>query len=367
MSQEASPYEIRSTSLRSAVLTHDIVLSEKATTRKIMKATLVENPRDPDAGFKIVLIHQRKSLKSQWENIEAINLNTLKAGEGVRLDLDSQETRKLLQELQNIQAIRFETGVPVGEHSLTVIRGNPTLLEKLNELMASPDEAASLLDAIKRLQPDLVSKMSYIKVAEERKVILEEFRQAMERNEPEEFWQDFFEKNPWIFGYGLNYKILRQVQAQPNYGGVTAAGQGAQRGDFLARTEAEIKFTVLVEIKTPQTALLGTTQYRNGAWEIGKEFTGGVVQVQANCHTWETEGSRRPEDQENLTAEGVYTVRPKGILVIGNTAQLTDIRRRNTFEIYRRQLNEPEVITFDELYARAAFIVSHSAPAEAAA
>ena len=37
-------------------------------------------------------------------------------------------------------------------------------------------------------------------------------------------WQDFFEENTWIFGYGLRYQILRVIQAQPNYGGATVSG-----------------------------------------------------------------------------------------------------------------------------------------------
>lgn len=357
--QEANHYKIKSTSQQSAVIKSDIVLSETSTTRKVLRAILVENVGNPDAGFKITLIHQRKSPTSQWEDVRAINLNTLKAGEGVKFELHSQETRNLFRELQNIQAMSSKEGVPLGENELTVIRGDPTLLAKFQELVKSSDGAAALLNTIRLLQPDLVSKMSYIKVAEERKAILEEFRSAMGSNRREDYWQDFFEKNPWIFGYGLNYKILRQEQVQPNYGGATIDGRGAQLGDFLASSGAEIKFTVLVELKTPQTPLLGNNRYRNGACEIGRELMGGVAQLQANCHTWETEGSRRAVDQERLEAKGVYTVRPKGILVIGNTNQLTDIYRRNTFEMFRRNLNEPEIICFDELFDRATYIISH--------
>lgn len=64
-------------------------------------------------------------------------------------------------------------------------------------------------------------------------------------------WQDFFEENTWIFGYGLRYQILRVIQPQPNYGGVAVDGRGGQRGDFLTATEAETRFTCLVEIKKP--------------------------------------------------------------------------------------------------------------------
>ena len=185
-------------------------------------------------------------------------------------------------------------------------------------------------------------------------------RILVRRSSSEAWWQDFFEKNTWIFGYGLNYQILKSVQAQPRYGGLTVTGRGVQKGDYLQRTEATVKFTVLVEIKRPGTQLLGSEQYRNGAWELGGELAGGVSQMHANCSTWEKEGSRSEENQEALTRQGIFTVQPKGILVIGHTKQLTDLHKRSTFEMFRRNTLNPEILTFDELYERAKFIVNHT-------
>jgi len=36
-----------------------------------------------------------------------------------------------------------------------------------------------------------------------------EFRDYLSRMAPEAWWQSFFEQNKWIFGYGLNYVILK--------------------------------------------------------------------------------------------------------------------------------------------------------------
>ena len=76
-------------------------------------------------------------------------------------------------------------------------------------------------------------------------------------------WQQFFEANSWIFGYGLSYRFLSTLQTQPNYGGTTVSGSGGQRGDFLLASEAERRFTVLVEIKKPTSTLVGANEYRN--------------------------------------------------------------------------------------------------------
>ena len=166
-------------------------------------------------------------------------------------------------------------------------------------------------------------------------------------------WQRFFEINNWIFGYGLRYQILKNEQAQPNYNGANVTGSGGQRGDYLVSTEAEVKFTCLVEIKKPTTNLLQSQQYRNGAWGVSKELAGAVSQIQVNCAQWEIE-AKTERNREKLDA---VTISPKGIVVVGRTSELIDFDRKNSFERFRRNINNPEIITFDELYERAKFIL----------
>lgn len=51
-------------------------------------------------------------------------------------------------------------------------------------------------------------------------------------------------------------------------------------------------------------------------------------------------------------------VRPRSFLILGNLEQLhapegVHVAKFESFELYRRNLYEPEIITFDELLARA--------------
>ena len=153
------------------------------------------------------------------------------------------------------------------------------------------------------------------------------------------------------------------MEEQAHYGGVTVSGKGGQRGDYLMASKADVRFTVLVEIKRPSTALLAREKYRNKVYSLSEELTGGVSQVQSNCRTWAQDGSRQEETRETLEGAGIFTYEPKGILVIGRTGELADdSNKRATFELFRRNLHNPEVITFDELLARARFLVSREAP-----
>jgi Shedu protein SduA, C-terminal len=83
--------------------------------------------------------------------------------------------------------------------------------------------------------------------------------------------------------------------------------------------------------------------------------------VQANCSKWDKEGSQSESNREILLKEQTFTVQPKGILVIGDTRQLSEISKRNSFELFRRNIVNPEIITFDELFERARFIVQRTA------
>ncbi len=357
-------YEIQRTSLQSAAVS-DRVLAETTTTRLVLRPDIVENQKSPDAKVKVSLIHQRKSPNGTWEDTPTIPLNSLKAGEQVKLTLHTEPTLELFRQLNNLYNIATKGKIGFGKTSLVVGREEELIQTDASravviKLLLAKGYSDDIWQALVRVNPDLATQLSYARIHTERKKVLETFRLALKQTLEESWWQDFFERNTWIFGYGLKYQILKSIQSQPRYGGTNLGGKGTEKGDFLVRTEADVKFTVLVEIKRPDSQILGSKPYRNGAWQLGEDLTGGVSQLQANCRRWEIEGSDAEQNREALQEERTYTVHPKGILVIGATSQLNDIAKRNTFELFRQSVTNPEIITFDELYERAKFIVEHT-------
>lgn len=357
-------YDIQRTSLQSAAVS-DRVLAETTTTRLVLRPDIVENRKNPDATIKVSLIHQRKSPNGTWEDAPNIPLSSLKAGEQVKLTLHSEPTLELFRQLDNLYAIATNGKIGFGKTSLVVGREEELIRTDASravviKLLLSKGYSDDIWQALVRVNPDLATQLSYARIHTERKKALETFRLSLNQAREENWWQGFFERNTWIFGYGLKYQILKSVQSQPRYGGTNLSGKGTEKGDFLVRTEADVKFTVLVEIKRPDSPILGNKPYRNGAWQLGEDLTGGVSQLQANCRCWEIEGSGAEQNREALQQEKTYTVHPKGILVIGATSQLNDIAKRNTFELFRQSVTNPEIITFDELYERAKFIVEHT-------
>lgn len=354
-------YTVRTTSRRTAEV-EDIWLNppddeDDAHSRRILRLQLVDNEHSEEARVQVALLHQRRHRRNEpWEDVEAFNRARMCGGEEVRLPLDSRETLHLYRELRRWYDF-VEDGIPRRNAEVALVDPTRDLVvqgrerEVVEQLLTEAGE--ELWELLDELQPNLFRAVALAKLHQVRERAVAEFgRQLASNNWSEAEWQAFFEQNTWIFGYGLNYQFLSPVESQPDYGGRNVTGSGSQRGDFLMATEGAVRFTVLVEIKLPGQALLGPT-YRNGAHLIGRHLAGGVAQLQANCRTWEREGSRQEDNVERLDNEGIHTYQPRGILVIGHSEQLDTRAKKSAFQLFRTNLHNPDVITFDELHARA--------------
>lgn len=363
-----SAYKVDSTSDVSATV-QDIVISnpedtDTSLTRRIMRPLLVENIHNKSASVKLILMHQKRHTKKDpWHDAGAFSLATLKAGQEIRLDLSAGQVRRLYEALKDLYALT-EDRVPQGKKQFIGLEAESTettqpISEIVRELVEHSD--VEFWKAINALKPDVLTAVALQNQYEQRSRVVEEFKAQLDAekwNEPD--WQVFFEANTWIFGHGLDYRFLSTVTGQPHYGGITLSGRGEQRGDFLMVTAADRQFTVLVDIKKPQTDLLTSKPYRNKVYGLSSELVGGIAQLQSNCRTWVIDGSRQEETSAYLAAENISTYDPKGILIIGNTNQLIDINQRATFELFRRNLHNPEILTYDELLARAEFLMNHA-------
>lgn len=355
-------YRVRSTSDKTAEV-EDIWLNppdnpDDDLTRRVLRVQLVDNEHNDEARVKATITHQRRHRGGgPWQDVEAFNLSRVRGGEEVRLALNSWETLHLYQELERLHQLAWD-GIPredaqfrlVNTNEATVVRGRERQL--VEQLLAEAGE--EFWQLLEDLQPDLFRAVALSRLHEVREQAIIEFERQLTSGEwAEPDWQRFFEANTWIFGYGLNYRFLTTLREQPNYGGRDVRDTGGQRGDFLMATEADRRFTVLVEIKIPDATLVSDRQYRNRVHLLGGQLIGGVSQLQANCRTWDRRADD-PENREVLEAlGGAHTLEPKGILLIGHTAQLDSLDKRTTFELFRRNLHNPEIITFDELLARA--------------
>lgn len=252
-------------------------------------------------------------------------------------------------------------------------------LEKMRNLILETADNTNcdfLIDIVEnKLTKKDVTAVAY------RKKELEEFRLLLEDDEffsnkkkelgkwNEWVWQDFFERNTWIFWYWLwflfneplNDKKLEQVVC--GYDITT----NWKRADWVLKSKGVISAFCLVEIKHDKTPLLAqtTNAYRPWVWVPSDELSWWIVQSQKTvqksveniwiCFNWK-------DENWNPTWEKIYNYLPKSYLVIWNlkefmTENWINEDKYSSFELYRKNIHNPEIITFDELYERAKFIV----------
>ncbi len=182
----------------------------------------------------------------------------------------------------------------------------------------------------------------------------------------ERVWQRFLEQNSWILGVSLAGQLFTAwdpAKLEQTVVGHSVVGTG-KRIDALMQTAGAVRSMVFVEIKHHDTPLLAATAepYRPGCWSPSRELSGGVVQVQQTAYRAAQlikDRLAETDDSGADTGDYTYLIRPRSFLIIGDLNQLTNATghlhqdKHRSFELFRRSLQEPEVLTFDELLARA--------------
>ncbi len=182
----------------------------------------------------------------------------------------------------------------------------------------------------------------------------------------EAVWQAFFEKNTWIFGYGLSYVFLSSLDDKKLEQVVKGFDffSAGKRTDALMKTRGLINSLCFCEIKTHKTGLL-KKEYRQSCWGVSEELSGAVSQVQGTVSLATKNIAAKTsivDKSGDPTGEEIYNYHPKSFLVIGSLKEFMaehgiNENKYRSFELFRGNLISPEIITFDELYNRASFII----------
>lgn len=227
------------------------------------------------------------------------------------------------------------------------------IVDKLSDL--EKDKRESVLETLKN---NVLTKQD-LNILSGRKDGLELFKELFKKDIKEPEWQLFFKRNSWIFGYGLDYRFLNILQREASVSSTDLDGKNEVKLDYLL---GDKNFTVIVELKRPDTPLFEKDKNRSESWKLSKDLTYAVSQILSQKAEWEIKAQTEQFDENGNKIEQ-NTVDPKTILIIGNTNQFsgstkTDLIKKKTFELYRRNSRNIEIITYDELLERAQFIVN---------
>lgn len=326
--------------------------------------------RETPAGryqFKLLVAREPGNVKELWiQRVPAPGTNgTVKN----LLNLRQPEASRLIEFLRMLDAFPVE-----GD---TTVRLDDSLLR---DLLADPDSLARLYQRAPDQVRDLIRNDAAARdvvALEARRRQLETFRRLLDDDDfldeevartpgqrPEGVWQRLFEANPWMLGVALTGQLLTSWSDEKLEQVVVGASvrTAGKRTDALLRTAGRIRSMVFTEIKTHHTALL-QGEYRSGCWSASAELVGAIAQLQGTVHRAVTEIGERlatvDDDGADVPGEFTYLLRPRSFVIVGDLSQLTGVAggdhqdKVRSFELFRRQLHEPEILTFDEVLARA--------------
>ncbi len=166
-------------------------------------------------------------------------------------------------------------------------------------------------------------------------------------NNNEEFWQLRFNENPYILSQLFSMPVIF-IEDKAYVGGMKVDRQDARFVDYLYTNDSS-NDALLVEIKTPGTPLLGR-KYRKGVHSPSSDIAGSVVQVL----DYRRELSKNIRSITNDTNHKIEVFNPRCVVIAGNAStELDSEMKRKSFELFRTNLKDVEIVTFDELFKKA--------------
>lgn len=172
-------------------------------------------------------------------------------------------------------------------------------------------------------------------------------KQKNESSTLEKKWQDFLGKHNWVFSYVFSFPIML-LHDEAYVGGKNLSNKNGKVTDFLVKNSLTNNVAFL-EIKTHRTVLLGSkVAYRgDDVFPMSKDVTGGITQVLDQRDNFQKEFYTH----KGKSGEELETVNSKCVVLMGIIADLKP-KEIKSFELFRSNSKDVEIVTFDELLAR---------------
>ena len=354
-----------------------IVLRENETFRIVFSTKVVDNPNNKNDDLRATFYVQRKSALQKWEDLNTLRLQDLKSNEWIKLDLKSGELSLLLEFCNQLKQKYREEGKQYFfdttrvllvdsdreandiSNIINFINDNPEGKKLINSISKVTNQKVvdflnedinNLVETIDKLSIESNEKIYNILLS---KVINPKYIEDNMNESREEFWQELFKKHPLIIST-ICPSLLHLISDKPYYGGKAISNNGGVLGDYIY--ELGINNVCIVEIKTPCSKLMSNNPYRNTVYSISEELSGAIVQIRKQKDAFMKEYMI---NHFNSSLQGInYSAYdPKTILIVGNTQSLNAIQLES-FELFRRELKDIEIITYDELIKKLTFLIN---------
>lgn len=187
-------------------------------------------------------------------------------------------------------------------------------------------------------------------------------------NGDEVVWHHFLKEHDWILGLNVDIKFIREFVSEVDLGITNTKGTGSPEGDILGIST----YTILIELKTSATEIFKLEKKsgdgsRANTWAFSPDFINGISQCLGQKFDWDVNHLNKTlldRDKKIVNQIENRTLDTKTVFIIGNRRKefphSTDpncIVKSETFERFRRNSRNIDIITFDELFERSYHIV----------
>jgi hypothetical protein len=188
-------------------------------------------------------------------------------------------------------------------------------------------------------------------------------KHGINENGEEAIWHHFLKRNEWLIGLNVDIKFIRDLLSKQKVGVENSKGKGSPEVDLLGISY----FTTLIELKTSKTRVFKsekTSSSRANTWDYSNEFIEAYSQALGQ-RTELNENKKIVDENNSIVDSEIHRVLdPKSVLIIGNRNIEFPHNRNATFNIksdcferFRRNIRNIDIITYDELFERAFYIV----------
>lgn len=172
--------------------------------------------------------------------------------------------------------------------------------------------------------------------------LIEVFKEKIGKQLSENHWQKFLTANPFILKLAFGYPVSIFGE-QVSVGGGKFKQSTGKIADYLVRSGL-LGNVSLIEIKKPSTKLLDKAAYRGDVYSPSKELSGSVTQILDQRYRLQQEITQKKENEDirDIWAYAVACTVIAGRIPDGK-------QERKSLELYRSNLRDVVVVTFDEL------------------
>lgn len=296
-----------------------------------------KHPTGPDAEDGQFFYISKKDFEKARRAMNSIDSLAQTAARSVK----EVAAHNILAERMGVQKLEAQAGRhPYRKLFTAVAQGKEELSEE--DQKAVIGAVSRHAESIAEEQPEKLVKLRGDIELVTLEALIKRYEEMLSKKLVEGRWQDFFNANPFILNMAFGYPVIK-VRDQASVGGRKLSGDGGKITDFLVKNSLTNN-TAIFEIKTPQTAILNKTPFRDGVFTPSTDLSGSINQALDQKYQFQKQIA---QIKDNTRLYDIESYAVHCCLIIGSTPEGDD--QKKSFELFRRNSKDVEIVTFDEL------------------